>query len=156
MQRALKSLPQVGLFLVGAAVGALSVNKRLRMAADDSALRKDLEGSLAALERRLESQESAAASRFTEMETRLEEHAAKLSDVPSTTQIVAAMERLLSKALSSLDERLATQARSIEVLKTTVSQSDGLLERVLEALDTLQTEATRELNEGSKISLRSS
>ena len=31
------------------------------------------------------------------------------------------------------------QARSIEVLKTTVSQTDSLLERVLESLDTLQS-----------------
>jgi len=49
------------------------------------------------------------------------------------------MEQLLSKTMSSLDERLTTQARSIEVLKTTVSQTDSLLERVLESLDSLQS-----------------
>ena len=48
------------------------------------------------------------------------------------------MEQLLSKTMSSLDERLTTQAHSIEVLKTTVSQTDSLLERVLESLDSLQ------------------
>jgi uncharacterized coiled-coil protein SlyX len=41
--------------------------------------------------------------------------------------------------MSSLDERLTTQAHSIEVLRTTVSQTDSLLERVLESLDALQT-----------------
>jgi uncharacterized coiled-coil protein SlyX len=49
------------------------------------------------------------------------------------------MEGLLSKTMTSLDERLTTQAHSIEVLKTTVSQTDSLLERVLESLDSLQT-----------------
>jgi uncharacterized coiled-coil protein SlyX len=62
-----------------------------------------------------------------------------LGEVPSTAQIVAAMEQLLSKTMASLDDRLSTQAHSIEVLKTTVSQTDSLLERVLESLDSLQT-----------------
>lgn len=61
-----------------------------------------------------------------------------MADVPSTSQIIAAMEQLLSKTMSSLDDRLTSQARSIEVLKTTVSQTDSLLERVLESLDSLQ------------------
>ena len=49
------------------------------------------------------------------------------------------MEQLLAKTMTSLDERLTTQAHSIDVLKTTVSQTDSLLERVLESLDSLQT-----------------
>jgi hypothetical protein len=48
------------------------------------------------------------------------------------------MEALLSKTMSSLDERLSSQAHSIEVLKTTVSQTDELLERVLESIDSLR------------------
>ena len=78
-------------------------------------------------------------TRFAQVETRLDEHAVKLADVPSTAQIVAAMEQLLSKTMTSLDERLTTQAHSIEALKTTVTQTDSLLERVLESLDSLQT-----------------
>jgi uncharacterized coiled-coil protein SlyX len=38
-----------------------------------------------------------------------------------------------------LDERLTSQARSIDTLRTTVSQTDSLLERVLESLDSLQS-----------------
>ena len=37
--------------------------------------------------------------------TRLEEHSAKLADVPSTSQIVAAMEQLLTRTMVSLDDR---------------------------------------------------
>lgn len=100
---------------------------------------QELKTSLANLETRLSAQDSATADRFTKVESRLEEHGAKLAQVPSTAQIVAAMEQLLSKTMTSLDERLTTQAHSIEVLKTTVSQTDSLLERVLESLDSLQT-----------------
>lgn len=105
---------------------------------DPSAV-KDLKRSLAGLESRLADQETANSVRFSQVEARLDEHATKLADVPSTTQIVAAMEQLLARTMSSLDERLTTQAHSIEVLKTTVSQTDSLLERVLESLDSLQT-----------------
>jgi uncharacterized coiled-coil protein SlyX len=98
-----------------------------------------LKRSLADLESRLEAHESADLARFAQVETRLDEHAVKLADVPSTSQIVAAMEQLLSKTMTSLDERLTTQAHSIEALNTTVTQTDGLLERVLESLDSLQT-----------------
>jgi chromosome segregation ATPase len=99
----------------------------------------DLKRSLADLEVRMEARQAADAERFSKVESRLEEHTAKLKDVPSTTQIVAAMEQLLVKTMSSLDDRLSTQAHSIEVLKATVSQTDSLLERVLESLDSLQT-----------------
>ncbi|HUB83588.1 MAG TPA: hypothetical protein VMB03_32540 [Bryobacteraceae bacterium] len=105
----------------------------------DPATVEELRRSLAGLDARLSTQDSATAERFNKVEARLEEHAAKLAEVPSTTQIVAAMEQLLSKTMMSLDERLTTQAHSIEVLKTTVSQTDSLLERVLESLDSLQT-----------------
>jgi uncharacterized coiled-coil protein SlyX len=97
-----------------------------------------LKRAVAALENRMATQETAQSARFGQIETRLDEHANKLADMPSTTQIVAAMEQLLSKTMASLDDRLTTQAHSIEVLKTTVSQTDGLLERVLESLDSLQ------------------
>jgi chromosome segregation ATPase len=105
----------------------------------DPAAAQELKNSLADLQTRMADRDAASGQRFTQIETRLEEHAAKLSEVPSTAQIVAAMEQLLSKTMASLDDRLTTQAHSIEVLKTTVSQTDSLLERVLESLDSLQT-----------------
>lgn len=138
MSRALNYIPRVAIFLAGIAAGALTSSRRERGAIDPAAAR-DLKSSIAGLETRLAKQESANTERFAQIETRLDEHASKLADVPSTAQIVAAMEQLLSKTMSSLDERLTTQAHSIEVLKTTVSQTDSLLERVLESLDSLQT-----------------
>lgn len=138
MKRVLRFAPRLAMFLAGAAASALIGPRRVRAELD--ALSRDLKRSLAGLENRLVSQETANAARFRQIEARLDEHAAKLAEAPSTAQIVAAMEQLLSKTMDSLDDRLTTQAHSIEVLKTTVSQTDSLLERVLESLDSLQAD----------------
>jgi uncharacterized coiled-coil protein SlyX len=82
--------------------------------------------------------DNSTSARLRELEARVEEQSAKLAEVPSTDQIVDAMEQLLARTMTSLDDRLTTQSRSIDVLKTTVSQTDSLLERVLESLDSLQ------------------
>lgn len=140
MEKALNIVPRIAIFLAGVAAGALTLSRRERAGTGiDPAITEDLKNSITRVEERLTAQDSANATRFTNIEARLDEHAGKLAEVPSTAQIVAAMEQLLSKTMSSLDERLTTQARSIEVLKTTVSQTDSLLERVLESLDSLQT-----------------
>lgn len=137
MERVFKYAPRVAIFLAGIAAGALTGSRRERGGVDAPEA-DDLKRSLAGLESRLASQESANASIHKQMEARLDGQAAKLAEVPSTAAITAAVEELLAKTMSSLDERLTTQAHSIEVLKTTVSQTDSLLERVLESLDTLQ------------------
>jgi uncharacterized coiled-coil protein SlyX len=140
MSRNIDYLPRIAIFLAGVVAGALTGRRRDRVTAGmDPAEVLELKNSLASLETRVTVQETTSAQRFTQIEARLDDHAAKLSEIPSTNQIVTAMEGLLSKTMASLDERLNTQAQSIEVLKTTVSQTDSLLERVLESLDALQT-----------------
>jgi uncharacterized coiled-coil protein SlyX len=94
--------------------------------------------SLNRLSREWKAQVRAHDHRLNRLEARSEAHEAKLKEMPSTAQIVSAMDELLTHALSGLDGRLTAQARSIETLQTTVSQTDELLERVLESLDTLQ------------------
>jgi len=138
MSRVLTYAPRIALFLAGVAAASLTRPRRDAAGMDPAAL-ADLKKSLAGLESRIQAREEADTDRFGRIEARLEEHTAKFADVPSTSQIVAAMEQLLSKTMSSLDDRLSAQARSIDVLKTTVSQTDSLLERVLESLDTLQS-----------------
>jgi len=78
--------------------------------------------------------------RLERLEQQVSAQAAKLRECPSTAQITAAMDDLLANALSGLEARLTAQANSIETLQLTVSQTDELLERVLESLDTLQKE----------------
>jgi chromosome segregation ATPase len=138
MSRVVSYIPRIAIFAAGVAVAVLTNSRRGRGGIDPAA-EQDLKRSIADLAGRMEAQESANATRFAQVETRLDEHASKLADIPSTSQIVAAMEQLLSKTMTSLDERLTTQAHSIEALKTTVTQTDSLLERVLESLDSLQT-----------------
>ncbi len=138
MPQGLRYIPRVAIFLAGIAAGALTSGSRRGRGADTGAI-DALKKSLSELESRVAAQETATTTRFEQVDAQLQEHAARLADVPSTSQIIAAMEQLLSKTMSSLDERLTTQARSIEVLKTTVSQTDSLLERVLESLDSLQS-----------------
>jgi chromosome segregation ATPase len=136
MSRTINYVPGVAIFLAGVATAVLTI--RRQSGGMDTAALNDLKKSVANLETRIQSRESADNARLGQIESRLDAHSASLADVPSTAQIVAAMEQLLSKTMASLDERLTGQARSIDVLKTTVSQTDSLLERVLESLDTLQ------------------
>jgi uncharacterized coiled-coil protein SlyX len=136
MARAWNFVPRIAIFLAGVVAGAIAGSRRER---DYTPEIQDLKQSLADLESRVATQNAATAGRFEQVQARLEEHTAKLADMPSTSHIVAAMEQLLSRTMTSLDERLSAQAHSIEVLKTTVAQTDGLLERVLESLDLLQS-----------------
>jgi chromosome segregation ATPase len=138
MSRVLNNVPRLAIFLAGVAAAAVTLPRRDRRGANP-AIPDEWKRSLESLEARLQAREAADEARFAQVESRLDDHAAKLADVPSTSQIVAAMEQLLTKTMLSLDDRLSTQAHSIEVLKTTVSQTDSLLERVLESLDSLQT-----------------
>ena len=139
MSNFLSQIPRMAFFFAGVAAGALAAPRKERAVGEPADL-KDIKAALANLENRIATQESANANRFTQIEARLDEHAGKLAEIPSTTQIVSAMEQLLAKTMASLDERLSSQAHSIDLLKSTVSQTDGLLERVLESLDSLQNE----------------
>lgn len=137
-EKVISYAPRIAVFLAGIAAGAWTLARKQGVRTDPDAIR-ELRKATAGLETRLIAQEAATANRFTQIESRLDEHAAKLAEAPSTAQIVAAMEHLLSKTMATLDDRLTTQAHSIEALKTTVSQTDSVLERILESLDSLQT-----------------
>ncbi|HUI81452.1 MAG TPA: hypothetical protein VLY24_26185 [Bryobacteraceae bacterium] len=144
MARVWNVVPRVAIFLAGVVAGAITTGRKEGSGATAAGL-ADLKKSIGDLEARIAKQEFSTAGRFTQLESRIEQHDAKLADVPSTTQIVAAMEQLLAKTMANLDERLTAQAHSIDVLKTTVSQTDGLLERVLESLDSLQASEAAEM-----------
>jgi chromosome segregation ATPase len=137
MPRNFDFLPRIAIFIAGIATGAITGARRLRGEIDPK-LADALKQSLSDLESRMVGQHSVTEARFDRVEARLTDHDAKFKEVPSTADIVSAMEQLLAKTMSSLDERMNSQAGSIEVLKTTVTQTDSLLERVLESLDSLQ------------------
>lgn len=99
---------------------------------------QELRQLVSSVEARLATQESLSTDLLKQLEGRLEELASRVGETPSTQEIVGAVERLLFRTMTSLDERLSAQAQSIELLKSTVSQTDSLLERVLESIDSLE------------------
>lgn len=121
------TIPRAALLLAGVAAATLTKIFKSGEAQEIAQLKQ----AVAELESRHE-------TRLGQLEVVVADHEQRLNEVPSTTQIVAAMEALLSKTMTSLDERLSAQAHSIEVLKTTVSQTDELLEKVLESIDSLR------------------
>ncbi len=135
MAGVIKSIPRVAIFLVGMAAGAIAGGRRGRAPKQEIG---ELKATLAELESRLRAHERDTGIRFDQLEATVDQHESRLAEIPSTQQIVGAMEQLLAKTMTSLDERLAAQSHSIDVLKTTVSQTDDLLERVLESIDALQ------------------
>ena len=77
--------------------------------------------------------------RLSALESHVKEHDAKLKELPTLAQVVSTMEEMLSSTMSGLDQKLSDQVKSIEVLKTTVAQSDELMERVLDSIYSLQS-----------------
>jgi len=134
------TVPRAAFLLAGIAAGAMS---RVFKSADEQESAQ-LRKSIADLEGQLANQKALQDNRLNKLEVRVAEHEQRLNDVPSTSQIVVAMEALLSKTMASLDARLSAQAHSIDVLKTTVSQTDELLERVLESIDSLRPGGTED------------
>jgi len=134
------TVSRAALLLAGVAAGAMS---RMFQSGDEQQVGQ-LRKSIADLEGRLANHAASHDNRLHQLEAKVGEHEQRLNDVPSTSQIVAAMEALLSKTMTSLDARLSAQAHSIDVLKTTVSQTDQLLERVLESIDSLRPGETED------------
>jgi hypothetical protein len=144
MPRASIFVPKVTFFLGGVFMGILLCSRRTAAGSDPAKARSDgqtlaeLQQLVGSLEARLASQDSITADLLRQLEVRLEQLAAKVEEAPSSAEIVTAVERLLSRTVTSLDDRLSAQAQSIDLLKSTVSQTDSLLERVLESIDSLE------------------
>ncbi len=94
---------------------------------------------IAALETSVASLTTRYDGRLSTLETHVKEHDARLKELPTLAQVVSTMEEMLSSTMSGLDQKLSDQVKSIEVLKTTVSQSDELMERVLDSIYSLQS-----------------
>jgi hypothetical protein len=94
-----------------------------------------LESSVATLSERYDGRLAAVESRIGDHDAKLTDHDVKLREMPTLEQVVSTMEQMLSSTMSGLDNKLSEQLRSIEVLKTTVAESDELMERVLDAIN---------------------
>ena len=85
-------------------------------------------------------QYSTLLKRIASLETLVAEHDAKLRHVPSTQQIVDAMDQVFERGATALHARFAEQTRALENLQAVVSQTDELLEKVLDSIYSLQPE----------------
>ena len=130
-------LPRLAAVVAGIAAGALTKRWQQESAAATPGVMRSLDK----LSRDMQMQAASHERRLKQLEARVADHETKLKDMPSTAQFVAAMEDLLAGAMGGLDRCLATQAQSIETLQMTVAETDELLERVLESLDTLRDPA---------------
>jgi uncharacterized coiled-coil protein SlyX len=168
MLRMGKLVQRSALVLTGVSIGAALWKSRSNTSTSENAepLRRsvsDLEARLGSLENRsLQANQAKATSaetlsavtslqstvaslttrydnRLANLETRVSDHETKLKDVPTLTQVVSTMEEMLASTMQGLDERLSEQVHSIETLKTTVKQSDELMERVLDSIYSLQS-----------------
>ena len=133
MLRLLTRVPRFALVVTGVLVGAAS--GLLKSAPSSNTTQRP---SLSSLGEKILTQETRFEARMSACERRLDEHEVRLKEAPTTAQIVSAMEDLLAQTMNAVDQRLSEQRYSIENLKTTVSKSDELMERVLDSLYSLQ------------------
>ncbi len=132
MKNSTPLISRAAFLAAGLAAGAIAQGLAVsRLARDLAALKR----AFAEAENRLDQRRAGWEERFRCIEARLDDHEARLNQIPSTAQIVAAMEELLSAKMASFDQRLEAQSASIERLKNTVAQTDILLERVLGCLN---------------------
>jgi len=122
-------LERLAVLIGGFAAGALMRRGQWDLSAPSRSIERSA--------RELQAQVRAHEHRLKRLESRTEAHEAKLQQIPSAAELASVMDELVGKAMSGLDARLSAQAHSIETLQTTVSQTDELLERVLESLDLL-------------------
>ncbi|MGI8991473.1 MAG: hypothetical protein ACR2I2_18055 [Bryobacteraceae bacterium] len=76
-------------------------------------------------------------TQLSRLEDRVDRHEKQLRAIPSTEQIGAAIDRAFERGATALDDRFAEQSRSVESLKSMVSQTDELLEKVLDSIYSL-------------------
>lgn len=126
------SFPRLAVVVAGFATGALAKRWQARDTGTPP------HASLTKIAREMRLQAAAYDRRLRQLEAQLAAHEAKLQETPSTAQMRAALDKAFTEAMAGVDERLTAQAQSIETLQMTVTQTDDLLERVLESLDLLR------------------
>jgi uncharacterized coiled-coil protein SlyX len=127
MRKDIKLISELALFMAGALVAGY-VRSSKRPTHELPALR----AALAEMERRVAEEASSTARRFAELDARLAEQSAKLSEIPDMKQIASAVEHAVARAMRPVEERLTAQGQAIDGLKSGISQSDTLLERILD------------------------
>ena len=118
---------------------------------------EDLAQSVAELQKRLDSAPlpaeaaseriDAVSRRVEQLEQRLEQLVGEAPAVPPIDQILAAVEHMVAMKIAGLDERLSDQVHAIELLRNASTQTDALLQKLIQAVESLAAQ-TLEKGEG--------
>jgi len=118
-----------------------------------------LASSVASLEARVEAVASAPANgrveamteRVDQLERLVEQTIAQTPSLPPIDQVLGAVEQMISARIGGLDERLTDQVHAIELLRGASAQTDILLHKLIQAVETLaQAPGGRETAPGSR------
>ena len=75
--------------------------------------------------------------RVEQLEQRVEQLVNEPPGLPAVDQVLEAVEQMVSAKIGGLDERLTDQVQAIDLLRTASAQTDALLQKLLEAVETL-------------------
>jgi len=124
------TVAKAALILAGAGFGLVRGLRLLEGLSDHSA-------ELEALEERLDGIQLQIAA----LHARDEQFQARLDSTATRDEFTAALDKGLERVQSGVEARFEEEARSVEALRAMVSQTDELLERVLDRLEALRNEA---------------
>ncbi len=104
-----------------------------------------LASSVASLEARVEAAASAPdngrveaiTERVDQLERLVEQTIAQTPPLPPIDQVLRAVEEMISARIGGLDQRLTDQVHAIELLRSASAQTDVLLQRLIQAVETL-------------------
>jgi hypothetical protein len=88
--------------------------------------------------------------RVEKLERRVDELLAEPAQLPPIDQVLAAVEQMISTRIGGLDERLSDQVHAIELLRTASTQTDTLLQRLIQAVEALTGPAAEPERETGK------
>ena len=117
----------------------------------------DVARSVAELQKRLDSASPPAEAvadrldtvsrRVEQLEQRVQQLVSEAPAVPPVDQILAAVEHMVTTRIAGLDERLTDQVHAIDLLRTASTQTDSLLQKLIQAVESLAAQ-TLEKGEG--------
>jgi len=84
----------------------------------------------------------AITQRVEQLERRVEQIVIEAPAGPSVEQVLAAVEQMVAVKIGGLDERLTDQVHAIELLRHASTQTDALLHRLIQAVESLAEQSS--------------
>jgi hypothetical protein len=84
----------------------------------------------------------AITQRVNQLERRVEQIVLEAPAGPSVEQVLAAVEQMVAAKIGGLDERLTDQVHAIELLRHASTQTDALLHRLIQAVESLAEQSS--------------